>query len=109
MALFAAAEKFLAKYIGGRYQESMTPEVTKRLSEITIDPKTVVVSKPTDISAAPGADLSGKWTVVVNANGQPMNIDVDIKQSGATFTGVTLSQIGNGTIDGGKVSGKSLI
>jgi dipeptidyl aminopeptidase/acylaminoacyl peptidase len=36
MAMFAAGEKFLAKYLGGRYQESMTPEVTKRLSEITV-------------------------------------------------------------------------
>ena len=27
MAMFASAEKFLAKYLGGRYQESMTPEV----------------------------------------------------------------------------------
>ena len=27
MALFAAAEKFLAKHLGGRYQETMTPEV----------------------------------------------------------------------------------
>jgi dipeptidyl aminopeptidase/acylaminoacyl peptidase len=26
MAMFASAEKFLAKYLGGRYQESMTPE-----------------------------------------------------------------------------------
>ena len=30
MAMFATAEKFLAKYLGGRYQESMTPEVTAR-------------------------------------------------------------------------------
>ena len=108
MAMFAAAEKFLAKYIGGRYQESMTPEVTKRLSEITVDPKIVVVSKPVDMSAAPGADISGKWTMAADANGQQVDINVDIKQSGGTFTGVTVSQVGNGTIDGGKVSGKSL-
>jgi len=39
MAMLAAAEKFLATYLGGRYQESMTPEVEKRLSEIKIDVK----------------------------------------------------------------------
>src|SRR5688572_31051996 len=32
MALVAASEKFLAKHLGGRYQESMTPEVSKRLA-----------------------------------------------------------------------------
>jgi dipeptidyl aminopeptidase/acylaminoacyl peptidase len=41
MAMLASAEKFLAKYLGGRYQESMTPEVAKRLNEISVDVKTV--------------------------------------------------------------------
>jgi dipeptidyl aminopeptidase/acylaminoacyl peptidase len=41
MAMLAQSEKFLAKYLGGRYQETMTPEVAKRLAEITVDPKTV--------------------------------------------------------------------
>ena len=35
--MLAAAEKFLAKHLGGRYQESMTPEVQKRLSEIMVN------------------------------------------------------------------------
>ena len=39
MAMLAAAEKFLAAYLGGRYQESMTPEVERRLSEIKVDVK----------------------------------------------------------------------
>lgn len=43
MAMLAAAEKFLAKYLGGRYQESMKPEVAERLKEITVDPKTVTL------------------------------------------------------------------
>jgi dipeptidyl aminopeptidase/acylaminoacyl peptidase len=41
MAVMALTEKFLAKYLGGRYQESLTPEAAKRLREITVDPKTV--------------------------------------------------------------------
>jgi dipeptidyl aminopeptidase/acylaminoacyl peptidase len=61
MAMFAASEKFLAKHIGGRYQESMTPEVTTRLGEITVDVKTVEMPKRADASAAnapkPAADL----------------------------------------------------
>jgi len=35
-----------------------------------------------------------------------MEISVDLKQSGADFTGGTSSHLGNGKIDGGKVSGK---
>jgi dipeptidyl aminopeptidase/acylaminoacyl peptidase len=41
MAFLAAAEEFLAEHLGGRYQESMTPEVAKRLAEITVDIATV--------------------------------------------------------------------
>jgi dipeptidyl aminopeptidase/acylaminoacyl peptidase len=48
MAVFAAAEKFLATHLGGRYQESMTPEVSARLKEIRVDPATVVLKKKVD-------------------------------------------------------------
>ncbi|MFB3903266.1 MAG: alpha/beta fold hydrolase [Acidobacteriota bacterium] len=50
MAMFAAAEKFLAKHLGGRYQEGGTPEVMARLAEITVDPKTVVLTAKVDPS-----------------------------------------------------------
>jgi dipeptidyl aminopeptidase/acylaminoacyl peptidase len=46
MAMFMAAEKFLAAQLGGSYQESGAPEVVQRLKEITIDPKTIVPSMP---------------------------------------------------------------
>lgn len=45
MAMLAAAEKFLAKHLGGRYQESMTPEVQKRLSEIIMNVNDVKLAK----------------------------------------------------------------
>ncbi|HEV2801664.1 MAG TPA: S9 family peptidase [Pyrinomonadaceae bacterium] len=41
MAMLTMTEKFLAKHLGGRHQESIVPEVAKRLQEITVDPKTV--------------------------------------------------------------------
>ncbi len=46
MAMLALSEKFMAQYLGGRYQESMTPEVAKRLQELTVDPKTVQKPAP---------------------------------------------------------------
>src|SRR5205807_1994855 len=81
-AMFAGAEKFFAKYLGGRYQGSATPEVAKRLTEITVDPKTVVLTRPADMSAAPGTDLTGKWSWTVDAGGQQVALSIEIKQSG---------------------------
>ncbi len=45
LAMFMAVEKFLAAHLEGRYQEGGSPEVEARLKEITVDPKTVVISK----------------------------------------------------------------
>lgn len=44
LAMVAAMERFMAKYLDARYQESMPAEVSARLKEITIDPKTVVLN-----------------------------------------------------------------
>ena len=51
MSLFAAAEGFFAKHLAGRAQKDMTPEVTARLKEITVDPKTVVLAAKADPAA----------------------------------------------------------
>ncbi|MBI1751379.1 MAG: S9 family peptidase [Acidobacteria bacterium] len=50
-AMFAAAEKFLAKYLKARYQEGGKPDVMQRLPQITVDPKTVVLAKKTDAAS----------------------------------------------------------
>jgi dipeptidyl aminopeptidase/acylaminoacyl peptidase len=114
MAMIAAAEKFLAKYLGGRYQESMTPEVQKRLAEITVDPKTVVIRDPNAPTggtnggtngASAAANLSGKWSVTVDAGGQMIDLIVDFKQAGTDFSGSMSSMVGNGTFEKGKVQG----
>ena len=39
LVLFTSAEKFLAKHLGGRYQESMTPAIAARMAELTVDPQ----------------------------------------------------------------------
>jgi len=51
MAMFMAVEKFLAAQLGGSYQEGGAAEVVQRLKEITVDPKTVVLSKISDEAA----------------------------------------------------------
>ena len=48
LATFMAAEKFLADHLGGRYQEGGSPEAARRLAEITVDPRTVVLAGKID-------------------------------------------------------------
>ncbi len=48
MAMFMAAEKFLATHLGGRYQAGGTPEVVARFKEITVDPQTVKLTPKVD-------------------------------------------------------------
>jgi dipeptidyl aminopeptidase/acylaminoacyl peptidase len=45
LALYAETEKFFAKYLGGRYQEAMTPAIAQRLQELTVDISTVTLKK----------------------------------------------------------------
>jgi dipeptidyl aminopeptidase/acylaminoacyl peptidase len=78
MALFAAAETFLAKHLKGRFQEGGTPEVMKRLGEITVDPATVKLAAKVEVSAAapkPVAEMvegSTTWAGTLAAGGQSM-------------------------------------
>jgi dipeptidyl aminopeptidase/acylaminoacyl peptidase len=94
MALFAEAEKFLAGHLGGRYQETMTPEVEARLKEITVDPKTVVLAKKVDPSSVgapkPAVDLApntANYKAAINAQGQTLNLDIalSVKEDGGSW------------------------
>ena len=58
--MIATTEKFLAKYLGGRFQEDVKPEVAARLKEITVDVKTVTLPKKVEATASapkPARDL----------------------------------------------------
>jgi dipeptidyl aminopeptidase/acylaminoacyl peptidase len=79
MALFMAAEKFLAQQLDGRYQQGGTPETVARLAEITVDPKTVTL--PATLTAdsitmpKPVRDLKAgvfRYQVSVQAGAQKM-------------------------------------
>ncbi|HEV8591979.1 MAG TPA: S9 family peptidase [Pyrinomonadaceae bacterium] len=111
MAMFAAGEKFLAKYLGGRYQESMAPEVQKRLGEIAVDPATVMLAKPAGGAvggagtAAGVVNIGGKWNMIVDAGSQQIEIALEIKQDLDKFSGSILSHLGPGTVENGKVNG----
>ena len=107
MALFAEAEKFLAGHLGGRYQETMTPEVTARLKEITIDPKTVVLAKKVDPSAVgapkPAIDLepnTANYKAAINTQGQTLNLDiaVSVKADGGSWIATEVAKTPMGDV-----------
>jgi dipeptidyl aminopeptidase/acylaminoacyl peptidase len=106
MALWAATEAFFEKHLGGRAQKGGTPEVVKRLAEITVDPKTVVLSKAVDPAAvglpkavaslAPGS-LSYQGKIEAGGQSFPMSIAQTIEDKGATFvvTGTAKTPMGD--------------
>jgi hypothetical protein len=94
MALWAASEAFFAKHLGGRFQESMTPEVAQRLKEITVDPKTVETPKavsPMSVGVpnvvAPLTEGSSSYKIKVDMAGQSMEMasNSEIKADGDTW------------------------
>ena len=94
MAMFASGEKFLAKYLGGRYQETMTPEVTQRLKEITVDVKTVTLPKTISSTSEvpkPAVDLrpgtnNYKASIALGGQSIPLTVKSEIKEENGAWT-----------------------
>ncbi len=83
MAMFAVTEKFLAKHLGGRAQEDMPPDVATRVKEITVDPKSVTLTKKIDSSAVsvprPSQPLqagTSSYSASMQAGGQSMKMEI---------------------------------
>ncbi|MGB3199115.1 MAG: S9 family peptidase [Saprospiraceae bacterium] len=95
MAFLAAAEKFLAKHLGGRYQESMPDEIAKRLKEITVDINGIAKEEKIDMStmsvATPSKDLKAgiyEFNVKLDAMGHKMDFaqKIEVKDQGEYWT-----------------------
>jgi dipeptidyl aminopeptidase/acylaminoacyl peptidase len=91
LAMFAAAEKFLAKHLGGRFQEAMPAETAARLKELTVDVKTVELAKKVEASAvglpktaAPLKPATYNYTGSIAAGGQtiPFTIATEVREEG---------------------------
>jgi dipeptidyl aminopeptidase/acylaminoacyl peptidase len=91
MAAFAATEKFLAKYLGGRYQESMTPEVAERLTVLTVDPATVTLAKKVNLKAVGVPKIAAQLTpglykyaakIQMGAQAVNLNLSTEVKEAG---------------------------
>jgi len=97
MALYMAAEKFLAQHLGGRYQEGGTPEAAQRLAEINVDPKTVVVTKRLDPNAVglpkPAMDLTPgtykyKGKIAAGTQEIPLNVSTTVQEDSGAWKAV---------------------
>jgi dipeptidyl aminopeptidase/acylaminoacyl peptidase len=106
MALFMESEKFLAQYLGGRFQDGGSAESVARLKEISVDPKTVVLSKTVDANAVglpkPIGDLqagTSNYQVTVELGGQKINMKVStvITDGGTSWTAVDTMDTPQGT------------
>ena len=106
MAMFATAEKFFAKYLNGRYQEDMKPEVAARQKEITVDVKTVTLPKKDDATAgAPkaavdlrAAKFSDQATIVAGPQTIPLTTTTEIKEDGGSWIATEISDTPFGKI-----------
>ncbi|HLA14071.1 MAG TPA: alpha/beta fold hydrolase [Gemmatimonadaceae bacterium] len=85
LALFTAAEKFLAKHLGGRAQESVSPTIATRLKEIMVDPRMVSLATRVEVSAEapkPAVDLRpGTATYKAKIEMGPQSIPLDITRT----------------------------
>ncbi len=93
LVLFTSAEKFLAKHLGGRYEQSMTPAITARMAELTVDPKTVVLAKKVEVSSSAPKPTAGltvgtaryKGTLTVQGQTIPMDLTRTVKDTAGTW------------------------
>jgi hypothetical protein len=117
MAMYATAEKFLAKHLGGRYQEGGTPEVMTRLKEITVDPATVVMPKkvaaltgaPQVAAGLPSGVYRYKANIKMGDNSIDMNMATAIKETGSEWTATDTIAMPTGEVsDTATLDGKSL-
>jgi len=58
----------------------------------------------TALAYAP-ANISGNWSIVVDAGGQQVTVGLSLTQKDDTFTGTSSSDLGDGAIEQGKVTG----
>ncbi len=107
MAMWVSIEKFLAKHLGGRYQEDMPKEVAERLAEITQDISKVVHEKVKEVSIPTSFPILNddlkegrfEYEVIISVQGRniPMQMTRNIKKEGTQWVikDASISPMGN--------------
>jgi len=119
LASFAAAEKFLAQHLGGRYQEYLGTEVSARLKVLTVDPKTVTLTKRADPSALgvpkPATTLhsgTSNYAAHLELGGQKMELtgSTEIKEENGRWAIVeTMNTPMGAVVDRGEIDKDTLV
>jgi len=117
LALFTEAEKFLAKHLGGRSQESVSPAISTRLAEIMVDPKTVVVAKKVEVSPSspkPAAELTpgtSTYKASLSAGGQtiPMDVTHTVSDGNGVWVVTETAQMPMGTMSDSSMVSKGTL
>ncbi len=95
LAMMATAEKFLAKHLGGRYQEDLKPEIAERIKEISVDPKSVVLVKkidagrvglPKTASALQPGTLNYQAKIQAAGQSIALGLSTTVKEENGAFT-----------------------
>ena len=94
MAMYAAAEKFFALHLKGRHQVGGQADVLKRLPEITVDPKTVVLAKkadaaavmvPTPVAQPTAGTFAYAGTIAMGPQSMPITMTRTVVAEGGTW------------------------
>ncbi len=110
MAMFTAMEQFLGKYLGGRIQTEIKPDIEKRLKKISVDIDTLKVSAEIGeipfFSAFEGKKINpgeNYYTIKLNSQGQNIIMDlgriVELTKTGDKNTIMVIDEI-SGTMNG---------
>lgn len=120
MAFLAAAEKFLANHLHGRYQESMSAEIENKLKELTVNIQSLKTNKPTTLPTAKINSISshdleeGKFVYKSSTKflGEPAvgKEEIEISSKGSDWIIKSSRELPIGTIyDNGKIKKSGLV
>ena len=102
LAVYTAMERFFAKHLGGRYQESVPADLQKKLELLMVDIKTVKVTAPDALSSTQGMpkfdgsllkDETLKYAVSFDMRGQKMTMSVTRIIQKATYKNMPVRRL----------------
>jgi dienelactone hydrolase len=97
LAMFTAMEQFLAKYVGGRVQKDVRPEIKEKMDSITVDTNTVKVSEKNEKADPSTNVLSLNPDLLKN---KTLSYATNIDAQGQKITGETVCAISRNNSDG---------
>ncbi|MEP7037796.1 MAG: pitrilysin family protein [Acidobacteriota bacterium] len=82
---------------------------SKKIEVFDAEGKSIDVASYENASTGAPADANGKWTLMLDAQGQKLPVTLMLKQDGDKVSGSLESMLGKGDISNGKVSGSKFV